>query len=149
MQHKTIEDYESAVTKATLRLAQNLRIFVFGSNLAGRHGAGAAAYALRFKGAKYGVGYGLVGQSYAIPTKDWEIETLPIWAIKTFIDAFLGFAKHHPNLEFEVTQIGCGLAGYRDLDIAPLFIGAPINCYFYEKWKPWLPKQATLGPSPK
>ena len=124
-------------------------IFVFGSNLAGRHGAGAAKYAMQHYGAKYGVGYGLTGQAYALPTKDWDIDTLPLSAIQVFVYAFIGFARHHPELHFLITRIGCGLAGYKDLEIAPMFIGSPTNCHFYEEWKNWLPKQSVLGPSPR
>ena len=105
-------------------------IFVFGSNLAGRHGKGAAKWALEHCGAIYGIGIGLQGNSYAIPTKDNALRTLPIEAIKYHVDYFLYFAQHHPNMEFQLTPIGCGLAGYAYTDIAPLFEGAPPNVKF-------------------
>lgn len=95
-------------------------IFVFGSNLAGRHGAGAAKIALKW-GAVYGQGVGLHGNTYAIPTKDGQIKTLPINIIKQFVDDFILFAENNTELKFLVTAIGCGLAGYKETDIAPLF----------------------------
>lgn len=102
-------------------------IFVFGSNLAGRHGAGAAKYALLHHGAVYGQGEGLQGNSYAIPTKDARIITLPLPAIRAHVAAFLIFARRNPDLTFRLTPIGCGLAGYKPADIAPLFADAPRN----------------------
>ena len=94
-------------------------IFVYGANEAGKHGAGAAKTALKW-GAKYGK-YGLSGQTYGIPTKDSNIDILPISKIKIYVDSFLIFATEHPNLVFLVTPIGTGLAGYEPKDIAPLF----------------------------
>lgn len=96
-------------------------IFVFGSNLAGIHGAGAAAQAFEEWGAKWGQGVGLQGQTYAIPSKDKNIRTLPINEIKPFVDEFIEFAKQNKHLVFLVTEIGCGLAGYQPQDMAPLF----------------------------
>lgn len=101
------------------RLEDN-QIFVFGSNLGGRHGAGAAYKALSL-GAEYGRGVGLYGQTYAIPTKNYNIETLPVEDIKPYIEEFIRFAQDRPDLEFLVTEIGCGLAGYKPEQIAPLF----------------------------
>jgi hypothetical protein len=99
-------------------------IFVFGSNLSGRHGKGAAKTALGW-GAKWGQGAGLQGRTYGIPTKDASIRrTLTVIEIKPFIDEFIEFAKNNPDLTFLVTEIGCGLAGYKQKDIAPLFINA-------------------------
>lgn len=95
-------------------------IFVFGSNLAGRHGAGAAKQALQW-GAKYGEATGLHGQTYAIPTKDWRIQTLPLAKIEPYIKLFVLCTRHHPELKFLVTEIGCGLAGYQPFQIAPMF----------------------------
>ncbi len=103
-------------------------IFVFGSNEAGRHGKGAALHAYREWGAIYGQGEGLQGDSYGIPTKNMAIKTLPLHLIKPGVEQFLKFAAGHPDLHFEVTAIGCGLAGYKESDIAPMFIGAPENC---------------------
>lgn len=113
-------------------------IFVFGSNLAGRHGAGAAKFAIKNCGAVYGEGIGHFGESYAIPTKDRYLNTLTRTTIRVFVSSFLAYAKAHPELKFKVTRIGCGLAGYTDRQIAPLFKGATKNCLFDEAWKPYL-----------
>ena len=94
-------------------------VFVFGSNLAGMHGGGAAYVAFRKFGAVMGCGVGLQGQSYAIPTMQGGVET-----IKPYVDEFISFAKEHPELFFFVTRIGCGIAGFCDRDIAPLFSDA-------------------------
>ncbi|MER3439621.1 MAG: hypothetical protein C4346_19635, partial [Chloroflexota bacterium] len=109
-------------------------VFVFGSNLAGRHGKGAAAIAADLFGAMKGVGPGRQGQSYGVPTKDGRplpgnprptfndpAQTLSLDAIKPFIVEFIGYAVEHPELRFFVTRVGCGLAGYQDGDVAPLF----------------------------
>ena len=91
-------------------------IFVFGSNLRGMHGGGAAYIAYRKFGAVMGQGVGLQGQSYAIPTMQGGVET-----IRQYVDEFIAFAREHPELTFLVTRIGCGIAGFRDEEIAPLF----------------------------
>jgi hypothetical protein len=103
-------------------------IFVFGSNQLGVHGAGAAKEAVQYWGARPGVGVGLQGNSYAIPTKDKKIQTLPLHRIKQYIAGFIDCAEAHPDLEFQVTAVGCGLAGYHAPDIAPAFSQAPKNC---------------------
>lgn len=103
-------------------------IFVFGSNLAGIHGAGSARHALDHHGAVYGRGIGLQGNSYAIPTKDGDIQTLPIDEIKPFVERFIWFAKSNLDWTFNIVAIGCGLAGYTPEEIAPLFKSAPKNC---------------------
>ncbi len=96
-------------------------IFVFGSNLSGKHGKGAAKTALGF-GARWGQGHGMQGKTYGIPTKDASVrKTLPIAEIKPYVDRFIAFAIVMPELTFLVTEIGCGLAGYKPKDIAPLF----------------------------
>jgi hypothetical protein len=102
------------------------QIFVFGSNFAGLHGAGAAALAHKKFGAVWGKGVGLYGQSYALPTKDHQIITLALTDIEYQIDLFLGTVNCFPQLEFLVTKIGCGLAGYDSQDIATLFKGRDI-----------------------
>jgi len=112
-----------------------MEIFVFGSNLAGIHGAGAAAYARKHHGAIWGQGIGLQGNSYGIPTKDGRIFTLPIHAIKKYVDQFIEFANRHQEMTFMVTRIGCGLAGYTDIQIAPLFKDAPDNCVLPAEWE--------------
>ncbi len=94
-------------------------IFVFGSNLAGMHGGGAARVALHRFGAVPGQGVGLQGQSYAIPTMQGGIDT-----IRPYVDEFIEFARSHPELKFYVTRIGCGIAGFDDSEIAPLFADA-------------------------
>lgn len=96
-------------------------IFVFGSNLAGRHGKGAAKVALERHGAIYGKGKGIQGNSYGIPTKDKKLRVLPLTRIQYYVDQFLYFAYKHPHYEFYVTRLGCGLAGYKDKDMRPLF----------------------------
>jgi hypothetical protein len=96
-------------------------IFVFGSNLAGIHGAGAARTAHRDFGAAWGIGAGYTGQCYAIPTKDAHLRVLPLATIAEHIMEFLRCADMDPKKEFLLTPIGCGLAGYKPADIAPLF----------------------------
>lgn len=91
-------------------------IFVFGSNLAGQHKGGAAKAAHLKFGFEWGVGVGLTGQAYAIPTMQGGVET-----IKPYVDEFIEFAKVHTDLKFLVTRIGCGIAGFKDEEIAPLF----------------------------
>lgn len=109
-------------------------IFVFGSNTTGRHGKGAALYAKKYRGAINGIGEGLQGKSYAIPTKDYQLQTLPLFLIEAHVRVFINFAFQCNNLRFYVTRIGCGLAGYKDQDIAPMFKHAPDNCLLPEGW---------------
>lgn len=110
-------------------------IFVFGSNLAGRHGKGSAKEALLHHGAKYGVGVGRVGRSYAIPTKDHNLRVMPISEIERYVTEFLDHARNKPEDTFNVVRIGCGLAGYRDHMIAPLFADAPENVNLPDGWR--------------
>lgn len=109
-------------------------IFVFGSNLAGRHGAGAALHAKNAWGAVYGVGEGRTGNAYAIPTKNAHIKTRSLEDIAKSVATFIGYARMHPKETFQVTRIGCGLAGYKDEDIGPMFKGAPSNCILPPGW---------------
>lgn len=102
-------------------------IFVFGSNLAGRHGKGAALTALNEYGAIYGKGVGMQGNSYAIPTKSAQLKPLHLRDIDVFVKQFIRHAKRHPELHFYLTPIGCGLAGYKPEHIAPFFKDAPAN----------------------
>lgn len=95
---------------------ENDEIFVFGSNLAGHHMGGAARVANMKFGAVWGVGVGLTGMCYAIPTMQGDIET-----IRPYVSQFIEFAKSRPDLKFLVTRIGCGIAGFKDEEIAPLF----------------------------
>lgn len=112
-----------------------MSIFVFGSNLAGRHGAGAALFARKHHGAIYGQGIGLQGNSYGIPTKDFKIQTLPLRVISSHVAIFIQFAKANYETTFQVTRIGCGLAGYTDSEIAPMFKDAPSNCLLPDGWR--------------
>ena len=104
----------------------NRSIFVFGSNEGGVHGAGAAYFATSL-GASMGQGFGQSGNTFAIPTKDWSIQTLDLSCIKFYVDRFIAYAngflnnKLYADVKFYVTKIGCGLAGYKEEDIAPLF----------------------------
>jgi hypothetical protein len=115
-------------------MSSNPEIFVFGSNLAGRHGKGAALAAVKEHGAIYGRGVGRQGNSYAIPTKDEWLHALTLPEIERFVARFLAYAADHPQLTFKVTAIGCGLAGFRPAQIAPFFRGAPPNCILPESF---------------
>lgn len=108
------------ITSKRIDSLQTGEVFVFGSNLSGIHGAGAAKMALRW-GAKYGIGVGLQGSTYALPTKDEKIRTLPIDRIAVFVDDLIEFAKNNTQLTFLVTEVGCGLAGLTPEEVAPLF----------------------------
>ena len=113
------------------------KIFVFGSNLAGRHGAGAARYAMEHHGAKYGVGIGRTGMAYALPTKDHALNTLSLFSIEKSIQEFIGYAEDNPDDEFLLTPIGCGLAGYRRDQIKPLIekYNRPSNVIYTKEWE--------------
>lgn len=102
-------------------------IFVFGSNLAGRHGKSAARDARIYFGAQPGIGRGRTGQCYAIPTKDRNLRTLSLTGIAANVREFLRYAMANPQLTFYVTPIGCGLAGYAPEQIAPMFADSPEN----------------------
>lgn len=110
------------------------RVFVFGSNRAGYHGGGAAKYAREHCGAIQGLGEGLQGNSYALPTKDRAISTLPLEEISIHVERFKAFARTRPDLSFFVTRVGCGLAGYTDDVIAPMFAECPDNVELPEGW---------------
>lgn len=109
------------ITPDDIKKLEQGHIFVFGSNLSGRHGKGAAKTALGW-GAKWGQAAGLQGRTYGIPTKDASIRrTLTIDEIKPFVNDFIEFAKTRKDLIFLVTEVGCGLAGLKPKDVAPLF----------------------------
>lgn len=143
----------------TLPLALEDWIFVFGSNLAGRHGKGAAALAVEQFGAIKGMGAGRQGQSYGIPTKDGRPlpdnprpsfndpeQTLSLSDIAPFVSQFIDYARAHPALRFFVTRVACGLAGYQDEAVAPMFAAAPSNCSLPDTWKPWLTGEEPAPP---
>lgn len=111
--------YNRKYTPERISELKENEIFVFGSNLAGAHGGGAARFAYERFGAVWGEGVGLHGRTYAIPTMQGGVDT-----IKPYVDEFKLFATEHRQLTFLVTRIGCGIAGFCDDDIAPLFKGA-------------------------
>lgn len=108
--------------------------YVFGSNLSGIHGGGVALEAFQKYNAKWGFGHGLTGQAYALPTKDEVIETLPIERVQGYVDTFKQFASDNADKVFYVTKIGCGLAGFTEDQIAPMFKGSPANCILPYGW---------------
>lgn len=110
-------------------------IFVFGSNLAGRHGKGAALHARKHYGAIYGMGCGPTGRSYAIPTKDEYLRVLPLDVIREHVARFIEHARLNPHDKFIVTAVGTGLAGYKHEQIAPMFKGSPSNCALPDEWQ--------------
>lgn len=123
-------------------------IFVFGSNEAGIHGAGAAGWAAKHRGAVWSRGYGRYGQSFALPTKNRHLITLSLPRIQGYAKGFMIFAGLNPKLTFQITQLGCGLAGLKTEDIAPMFQKAPRNCLFDWAWKDWLPEHEFWGTYP-
>lgn len=110
---------QQRVTPEHITHLEKNEIFVFGSNLAGAHGGGAAYIAYKKFGAIWGQGVGLQGQSYGIPTMQGGVET-----IKPYVDEFIEFARQHPEYTFLVTRIGCGIAGFTNEEISPLFAAA-------------------------
>ena len=108
---------------------------MFGSNLAGRHGTGAALEARQKHGAVYGCGEGLSGYSYGIPTKDRDLKSRTLDEIRASVETFLAFARDTPETTYEVTRVGCGLAGYKDHQIGPMFAEAPANCILPLNWE--------------
>jgi len=117
--YREMGEFSQRITPDRITKLEDNEIFVFGSNLAGAHGGGAARIAVERFGAIMGQGVGLQGQSYAIPTMQGGVET-----IAPYVDEFIEFAKDHPEMTFLVTRIGCGIAGFRAQQIAPLFVGA-------------------------
>ena len=109
-------DDKNRITDDFITTLKSDEVLVFGSNLAGAHGGGAAAAAHMYFGAVWGQGVGLQGQSYAIPTMQGGVET-----IAPYVDEFIEYAKNHPDKRFLVTEIGCGIAGFTPEEIAPLF----------------------------
>lgn len=113
-------------------------IFVFGSNFAGRHGAGSALEARKKHGAIYGVGIGPQGNSYAIPTKGHTLNTLPLQTIEHYVKLFLQYAAKRPDDTFRVVAIGCGLAGYKPSQIGPMFEGHTPNVKLPPEFQPYV-----------
>ena len=114
-------------------------VFVFGSNLAGRHRAGAALLAAQHFGAQHRVGFGWTSESsFAIPVSTGQLETLSIKAIAVAVIGFVGDAQMNPNRKFWVSRVGCEADGYADQEIAPLFQRAPRNCSFVSEWERYL-----------
>ena len=112
-------------------------VFVFGSNLEGHHSGGAARIARDEFQAERGVGQGRTNMAYAIPVIA-RGETIALPDIKQSVRQFIAYADANPTLTFYVVRVGCGVAGYADSQVAPLFAGAGVNCIFSEKWKLWL-----------
>ncbi len=118
-------------------------VFVFGSNEVGKHGGGAARVALDQYGAVYGQGFGYQGNAFAIPTVSVPRVRITEAQLRFYVECFLLFAAHHPELTFQVTQIGCGLAGWSAAEVAPLFAGAAKNCQFDTAWRDYLGNDVT------
>lgn len=114
--NKQMKEHKCGITPIRISSLREGEIFVFGSNLSGLHGGGAARTAHSLFGAVWGQGVGLQGQSYAIPTMHGGVES-----IRPYVEDFIDFAKANPNLRFLITRIGCGIAGFRDVEMAPLF----------------------------
>lgn len=112
-------------------------VFVFGSNLSGAHGAGAALFARRKRGAQLGVGVGRTGCSYALPTKGFKpsLPVLPLERVRHYAEGFKSYAAAHPELLFQLTAVGCGLAGYSNEQIAPLFAVTSFNVLLPPEWR--------------
>jgi hypothetical protein len=109
-------------------------IFVFGSNLAGKHYGGSAQAAVEQYGAIIGQGVGMQGDSYAIPTLDEDFRPLPVADIARHVANFLAFARRHKDMTFNVVAIGCGIAGFKPEQISPLFTGASENVRLPEQF---------------
>jgi hypothetical protein len=113
-------------------------VWVFGSNTLGRHGAGAALVAVDRFDAVRGVGEGPTGRAYAIPTKDDKLRPRSLPEIRVSVERFKRYAQDNHGTRFFLTRVGCGLAAFRDEDIAPMFAGVPDNCSLPEQWAPYI-----------
>ncbi len=111
--------YNREFTPAWIKELKENEVFVFGSNLRGAHGGGAARVAVECFGAVWGQGVGMQGQCYAIPTMHGGVDV-----IKPYVDEFIAFAREHREMKFLVTPIGCGIAGFTVEEMAPLFADA-------------------------
>jgi hypothetical protein len=114
--------------------------FVFGSNLKGAHGRGAALTAKNCYGAETGVGRGQTQYTYALPTKHTPNKSMELHEIAEEVETFLHYARENQHAIFLVTALGCGLAYYENTDIAPMFRHAPSNCILPKVWTPYLPE---------
>jgi hypothetical protein len=119
----------------TERRSKNATIYVFGSNLLGRHNRGEARKAFLNFGAAHQEPYGFFGQSFAIPTNAEDLVPLPLRDIAKYVKSFLAFARENPQHTFTVTRLGCHNNEYSDEQMAPLFRGAPINCLLPCGWR--------------
>ncbi|CAG69334.1 conserved hypothetical protein [Acinetobacter baylyi ADP1] len=117
-------------------------VFVFGSNMAGQHTHGAARVAYQHFGAVTGVGRGWAGQSFAIPTLNEHEQQMPLSQIEHYIDDFKIYAANHVKMKYFLTALGCGIAGYKVSEIAPLFKGIQNNVIFPESFKPYIDENA-------
>lgn len=113
-------------------------IFVYGSNEAGIHGAGAAYAARLHYGAMWGHGDGLCGRAYGIPTKDRFLRVLTLPQIQYYVDEFIQFAHNNPDMKFFITEVGTGLAGFDHSEIAPMFQNLPDNCRVSPEWSEYV-----------
>ena len=124
-------DEQKRITPEYITELKEKEVFVFGSNLQGMHAGGAARMAHHRFGAVWGQGVGMQEQCYAIPTMHGGVE-----AIRPYVDEFIEYARQHPERQFLVTRIGCGIAGFRNEEIAPLFAAAKTleNVSFPDDW---------------
>ncbi len=128
-------NYRGVEQKAPVRRVKDAEmVFCFGSNLAGRHGKGAAQFAMRNHGAKYGMGEGRTGMAYALPTKNEHLEVLPLSVIEKYVEEYLLYTEAHPDEIFYTTKFGTGLASYKDTEIAPMLRGAGPNVLLPGAW---------------
>ncbi|MQW92106.1 hypothetical protein GFH30_04645 [Acinetobacter wanghuae] len=132
----TYKYHDESIIKA---LPKNT-VFVFGSNLAGQHIDGAAKTALTHFGALKGVGRGWSGQSYAIPTINEHLQQMPLSQIQHYIDDFKIYTKNHPKIQYFITSLGCGIAGYKIEEIAPMFRGISRNVIFPQSFRAFVEK---------
>lgn len=110
-------------------------IFVFGSNIRGLHSGGAALFAKKYCGAIMGEGDGPQGMSYALPTKYYFDRSVTVERLADNVEAFKNYARENSDKMFFVTRVGCGLAGFKDADVAPMFTDAPLNCVLPTAWR--------------
>lgn len=138
-QHVNLMTYHYHDESIIKTLAEDT-IFVFGSNMAGTHAGGAAKIALQYFGATKGVGRGWAGQSFAIPTMNEHLQQMPLSQIQHYINDFKIYVKHHPKMKFFITAVGCGVAGYKVEEIAPMFKGIGHQVIFPASFRPFVDK---------